>query len=244
MTAPTGAGHRRGADRRTDEGDQQVLIEARIQEIRPLGDPREEDEQYRQQGGRGPAQLREAGADGGLERGLLEFGVGRIVDLVLPCHRIPQRRTNPVPAYPTQEERLSEGLAMRTETTPSRDDAHKPPRHCPECGHDLSEYPYYLLRPSPFARKLQRLAAMLLPAMTVLFLVLLFRGAFLPSFSIVSGYFILAFICAPSLLRYSVSLLMPRTRRALCLHCSWYHDYPFSWGPFEARSEADQPASV
>ena len=39
-----------------------------------------------------------------------------------------------------------------------KDESHsetlRPPRHCPACSQDLSQYPYYQLIPSPFARKL------------------------------------------------------------------------------------------
>ncbi len=119
----------------------------------------------------------------------------------------------------------------------------KPPRHCPTCGHDLSAYPYYQLRPSPFARRLMNLAGLLIPVMTAVFLVQLFSGTILPNFSMVSGYLILAYICGPSLVIYAASALMPRIRRVTCLHCSWYHDYTFNRGPFDPNleSEATRP---
>ena len=62
------------------------------------------------------------------------------------------------------------------------------------------------------------------------------------SFGFVSGYFSLGYICIPSLLVYSVSVLMPRDRRVICLHCSWYRDYPFRWGLFEAAPGPETPA--
>ena len=127
---------------------------------------------------------------------------------------------------------------MNSDSAPERDQDVRPPRHCPTCGQDLSEHPYYQLRPSPFAGKLLWLAKVLIPVMAVFFLYLFFSGNFLPSFSVVSGYFILVVICGPSLLLYSVTLLIPRTRRVICLHCSWYRDYPFRMGTFEARPEA------
>ncbi len=77
--------------------------------------------------------------------------------------------------------------------------------------------------------------------MAVVFLFQLFTGRFLSSFSVVSGYFIVAYICGPSLLVYGVSQLLPRVRRVICLRCSWYCDYPFRWGPLEARPAADHP---
>ncbi len=124
---------------------------------------------------------------------------------------------------------------MKRESTP-HDHAVKPPRYCPTCRQDLSQYPYYRLRPSPFARKLLTLARLLIPVMTVVFLIQFFSDSFPQSFGIVSGYLIVAYICTPSLLIYAVTLLIPRVRRVTCLHCSWYHDYPFRWGLFEARS--------
>ena len=123
---------------------------------------------------------------------------------------------------------------MKRETTP---EAVRPPRHCPTCGQDLSRYPYYQLKPSPFARKLLALARFFIPVMTVVFLYQFFSGNFMPSHSGVSGYFIIAYICSPSLLLYAVTVLLPRTRRVICLHCSWFQDYPFSFGTFEARTE-------
>ncbi len=123
-----------------------------------------------------------------------------------------------------------------THESPSK--AFRPPRHCPACSQDLSRYPYYQLIPSPFARKLLTLARALIAVMTVVFLNLFFSGDFLPSHSGASGYFIIAFICGPSLLIYSVTVLLPRTRRVICLRCSWFRDYPFSRGTFEARPEA------
>ena len=45
----------------------------------------------------------------------------------------------------------------------------EPPRHCPTCGQDLSQYPYYQLQPGPFTRKLLALARLLIPVMTVSF---------------------------------------------------------------------------
>lgn len=126
---------------------------------------------------------------------------------------------------------------MTRDSGRAHDEASKPPRHCPTCGHDLSPHPYYQLRPSPFASKLLQLARWLIPVMAVVFLIQFFSGHFLHTMSVASGYFIIAYICAPSLLLYVITLPMPRTRRVICLHCSWFHDYPWRRGLFEARSE-------
>ena len=88
----------------------------------------------------------------------------------------------------------------------------QPPRHCPACAADLSAYPYYQLVPSPFARKLLFLARLLIPVMSVVFLIHVFTIG-LPGRSVVSGYFLVAYICTPSLLVYSLTLLIPRMRR-------------------------------
>ncbi len=121
-------------------------------------------------------------------------------------------------------------------TSKSRPAAKKPPRYCPTCGDDLSDYPYYQVRPGPFARRLLTLARALLAIMAMLFLYLLFSGSSPPFYTTTSGYFIVAFVCGPSLLVYSVSLLMSRERRIICLHCSWYRDYPYRRDLFETRS--------
>ncbi len=72
--------------------------------------------------------------------------------------------------------------------------------------------------------------------MAMLFLYMLFSGSFLRFYTATSGYFIVALVCGPSLLVYSVSLLMPRELRIICLHCSWYRDYPYRRDLFETRS--------
>lgn len=120
-------------------------------------------------------------------------------------------------------------------------DVEKPPRHCPACDNDLSEFPYYQLHPGPVARKLLGLAWVLLPIMTALFLYQLLGEevpGWLPrlprSFSAVSGYFILAYVCAPSLLVYSISILLPKRRRVICQRCSWYREYSYRPGMFGA----------
>lgn len=127
-----------------------------------------------------------------------------------------------------------------------RGEAHahgKPPRHCPVCGQDLSAYPYYQFLPAPAARRLRALAALLLPVMSIVFLVQLFSGSFAPNNSLASGYFILIYICTPSLLIYAASLVIPQVHRVICLHCSWYRDYPYRWGLFEARPAGETTAS-
>ena len=125
---------------------------------------------------------------------------------------------------------------MTRDSGRAHEDTSRPPRHCPTCGHDLSEHPYYQLRPSPFAAKLLTIARWLLPVMAVVFLIQLYSGNFLLILSVASGYLIVAYICAPSLLLYVITLPIPRTRRVICLHCSWFHDYPWRRGLFEARS--------
>jgi len=121
-----------------------------------------------------------------------------------------------------------------------------PPKVCPSCAQDLSDFPYYQQTPCPIARRLQKLAALLLPVMSVVFLVQMFSGAFPVSFHVASGYFIIAYVSTPSLLLVALSMLFPRDRRVICLHCSWYRDYPFRWGEklFEARPSpgTEQPA--
>lgn len=125
--------------------------------------------------------------------------------------------------------------------TSNRARGEKPPRLCPSCGDDLSDFPYYQLTPCPIARRLQKLAGWLLPVMGVVFVVQLFTGTFPVAFSAVSGYFIAAYIATPSLLLYAVSIVFPRDRRVICLHCSWYRDYPSQWGEglFQAQGSAD-----
>ncbi len=93
---------------------------------------------------------------------------------------------------------------MRPVTAKSRPAAEKLPRYCPTRGDDLSDYPYYQVRPGPFARRLLTLARALLAIMAMVFLYMLFSGSFLPFYSTTSGYFIVAFVCGPSLLVYSV----------------------------------------
>lgn len=132
------------------------------------------------------------------------------------------------------DRRPNVSFLMRHGETQAHDDE-KPPRFCPVCGQDLGDFPYYQFYPARFARRLQALAAFLLPVMGIVFVVQLFSGNFLPHFSMASGYFILLYVCTPSLLIYSVSLVIPKVHRVICLHCSWYRDYPFRWGLFEAK---------
>ena len=108
-----------------------------------------------------------------------------------------------------------------------------PPENCPTCGEPLGEISYYELRPGKSARQLQTFAKALLPLMGVLVFVSLLAGGPFSNFSVVSGYFFVAVVTAPSLLFYAISWFFPKERRVICLHCSWYHDYPdpdTSWG--------------
>ncbi len=101
-----------------------------------------------------------------------------------------------------------------------------PPRICPSCGHDMSEHPYYQLRPGPLARLLRRIAMGLLPVLAVAYLSLLFFGEQNLGFGTGAGYLAIALIGGPSLLLYAVSRLLPRRRVVICLHCSWNREYP------------------
>ena len=101
----------------------------------------------------------------------------------------------------------------------------RPPRVCPTCGDTLGEHPYYNLRPGRSARFLRGLAAGLLPVMGILVFASLIVGGFW-ALHVASGYFFVALVCAPSLMLYSISRLLPKERRVLCLRCSWYQDYP------------------
>ena len=72
--------------------------------------------------------------------------------------------------------------------------------------------------------------------MAVLFVVHLFSESFPTRFHDALGHYIMAFVCGPSLLIYMLALPLPKQRRVICLRCSWYRDFPFRWGPFEAAS--------
>ncbi|MCP3957456.1 MAG: hypothetical protein GY719_06355 [bacterium] len=126
---------------------------------------------------------------------------------------------------------------MQTEVTGACDSAAGPPRHCPACGQDLSRYPYYQLRSGPFARKLDALARSLIPVMAVVFVFHFFSESFPTNFHNAFGHYVVAFVCGPSMLIYTLALPFPKQRRVICLRCSWYRDYPVRRGPFEARSE-------
>ncbi len=131
-----------------------------------------------------------------------------------------------------------EGVAMQTEATGARDRTERPPRHCPACGQDLSRFPYYQLRSGPLARRLRALARALIPVMAVVFVFHVFSESFPTDFHDAFGHYVMAFVCGPSMLIYTLALPFPKQRRVICLRCSWYRDYPYRWGPFEARSEA------
>ena len=108
----------------------------------------------------------------------------------------------------------------------SRPEAEAPPRTCPACGQDLSEHPYYRERPGKTARKLRMVAVALLPAMSVVYLALLFFGGYALGFGTGHGYWAVAVIGGPSLVLYAVSRLLPRVRLVICLRCSWSQEYP------------------
>ena len=100
------------------------------------------------------------------------------------------------------------------------------PRHCPTCGQDLTEHPYYQTRPGPAARLLRKIAMALLPVMAAVYLYLVLLSDFDPGFGTGAGYLAVALIGGPSFLLYAVSRLLPRCRLVICLHCSWSAEYP------------------
>ena len=59
-------------------------------------------------------------------------------------------------------------------------------------------------------------------------------------------YFIAAYIATPSLLIYSVSILFPKDRRVICLHCSWFRDFAFQMGEglFQAQSSGESSGGL
>lgn len=101
-----------------------------------------------------------------------------------------------------------------------------PPRNCPTCGQDLSEYPYYQPSLSPAAKGLRRIGLLLLPVMGLVYLFLLLSGNRGMGFGMGHGYFAATLICGPSLLLYLLSRLFPRRRKVICLRCSWNEEYP------------------
>lgn len=120
----------------------------------------------------------------------------------------------------------------------------KPPRYCPACGQDLSEYPYYERIAGPAAQRLQLMAKVSIPLMAILF-VAAWASGYIPGFSSsASGYFIIAVVCSPAALLYAASQAFPRMFRVICLHCSWFRDYRFRLGVFaaeEKRQDIKQP---
>ena len=102
-----------------------------------------------------------------------------------------------------------------------------PPRYCPTCGQDLSEYPYYQQAPGPAAKIMRRIAIGLLPLMAVFYLSFLIWGEVSPGFGAGAGYFAIGVISGPSLLLYVISRLMPQRRRVICLRCSWNQKFPY-----------------
>lgn len=127
---------------------------------------------------------------------------------------------------------------MHDDATEAPDIADRPPRHCPACGQDLSRFPYYQLRSGPFARKLHALARALIPVMAVVFAIHMGSESFPTNFHNAFGHYIMAFVCGPSMVLYTLALPFPKQRRVICLRCSWYRDFPFRWGPFEAQPTA------
>lgn len=103
----------------------------------------------------------------------------------------------------------------------------RPPQHCPACGHDLSDHPYFQEGPGPAGRLLQRAALVLLPVMALVWgLLLLLDVADHPwGLGAGRGYLALPIIGGPSLVLYVASRLLPRTRRVICLRCSWNREY-------------------
>ncbi len=101
-----------------------------------------------------------------------------------------------------------------------------PPRLCPECGADLSDFPYDRLEPGKAARAVRRVAVWLLPVLALAYLAQLFWGSANMGFGTGAGYFAVLWICGPSLLLYAVSRLLPKVRRVICLRCSWNQEYP------------------
>ena len=106
------------------------------------------------------------------------------------------------------------------------DKGSRPPRYCPACGQDLSEFPYYQPSLSPAARAIRRFALLLMPIMGLAYLGWLFWGGGPDGFGTGHGYFAVMVVCAPSLLLFLVTRLFPRRRLVICLHCSWNEEFP------------------
>lgn len=104
--------------------------------------------------------------------------------------------------------------------------AEQPPRFCPSCGEDLSEFPYSQPVPGPAAKLLRRVAVALLPVMAIAYLALLFGAGSDLGFGTGHGYFALMLIGGPSLVLYAVSRLFPRNRLVICQRCSWNREVP------------------
>jgi amino acid transporter len=101
-----------------------------------------------------------------------------------------------------------------------------PPRHCPTCGQDPSDYPYYQRGLSRPAKLLRRVALGLLPIFAALYLALIFWGTTPPPFGAGAAYYAAIWVGGPSLILYALSRLFPRTRIVICQRCSWNKEYP------------------
>lgn len=115
----------------------------------------------------------------------------------------------------------------------------EPPRHCPTCGQDLSEYPYYQEGLGRSAKFLRRVALWLLPVFAALFLALIFWGETPPPFGAGAAYYAIVWIGGPSMALYLISRFFPRTRIVICQRCSWNREYrPAGKRPQGARTVA------
>mgnify|MGYP006969420863 FL=1 len=121
-------------------------------------------------------------------------------------------------------ERVRGGVGMKV--LPSKPQQRRPPRHCPVCGQDLTEHPYYQTEPGPAARWLRRVAVWLLPVMAAAYISFLIWGEVGPGIGTGAGYFALAVVGGPSLALYMLSRYFPFRRRVICLRCSWNEVYP------------------
>lgn len=128
--------------------------------------------------------------------------------------------------YCKMESRLGSWDSLAPEGRPSLS-PETPPRYCPTCGQDLSEFPYYQKTPGTAAKIVRRIALGLLPAMALAYLGFLIWGTTSPGFGTGAGYFAVGVIGGPSLLLYAVSRLLPHLRDVICLRCSWNQEFPF-----------------
>ena len=117
--------------------------------------------------------------------------------------------------------------------------ASEPPRHCPTCGQDLSEHPYYQRGLSRPAKLLRRVAVWMLPLFAALYLVQLFWGEGALGFGTGAGYYAVAWIGGPSMILYALSRLFARTRIVICQRCSWNQEYP----PSRVKSASERKAA-